>query len=228
MVLTHDRPYGSHAAASVREAAAQGFDPLSDVLRTVRLSGAMFFMVEASDPWGIEVPAAERYAGIVMPGAQHVVSYHLMLDGTGWVRMPGLEPARFSAGDVLVFAHSDPYQMLSAPDRRPETGKSWNRRAGGWGQAAGVTRNHQPPTPGPACGLAPATPPLAVEQDESLGPEDIGILGPDAVMQPSRRVPGLVEELDSVAHDGRLRDRKLSRIFLAPGVGRGTMTPVVG
>ena len=110
----------SHAAASAREAAAQGFDPLSDVLRTVRLSGAMFFMVEASDPWGIEVPAAERYAGIVMPGAQHVVSYHLMLEGTGWVRMPGLEPARFSAGDVLVFAHSDPYQMLSAPDRRPE------------------------------------------------------------------------------------------------------------
>ena len=94
MARPHDRPSGSHAAASVtglaREASAApgplGFDPLSDVLQTVRLTGALFFLVEASDPWGIEVPAADRYAGIVMPGAQHVVSYHVMLEGTGWVQ----------------------------------------------------------------------------------------------------------------------------------------------
>ena len=130
MARPHDRPSGLHAAASATGPARAapppaahgpaGFDPLSDVLRTVRLTGALFFLVEASDPWGIEVPAADRYAGIVTPGAQHVVSYHVMLEGSGWVRMPGLEPTRFTAGDVLVFAHADPYQMLSAPDRRPE------------------------------------------------------------------------------------------------------------
>ena len=34
-------------------------DPLSDVLRTVKLTGALFFLVDASSPWGVEVPHAD-------------------------------------------------------------------------------------------------------------------------------------------------------------------------
>ena len=105
MARPHDRPSGLHAAASVTAAGARGvrrrgarpagFDPLSDVLRTVRLTGALFFLVEASDPWGIEVPAARslrrhRHAGRPARGL-------LPRDagGVGLGRMPGLEPARF-------------------------------------------------------------------------------------------------------------------------------------
>jgi AraC-like DNA-binding protein len=99
---------------------SQGMDPLSDALRVVKLSGALFFLVEATFPWGVEVPHADTYAGIILPGAQHVVSYHIVLEGTGWVEMAGLAPVRFAAGDILVFPHADAYAMRSAPGVPPE------------------------------------------------------------------------------------------------------------
>lgn len=95
-------------------------DPLSDVLRRVKLVGALFFLVDASSPWGIEVPQAKAFAGIILPGAQHVVSYHIVLEGAGWASIPGVASTRFEAGDILVFPHGDAYSMLGAPGQRPE------------------------------------------------------------------------------------------------------------
>lgn len=98
----------------------QGTDPLSDVLRTVRLTGALFFLVEASFPWGVEVPRAGAFSSIILPRAQHVVSYHIILQGRGWASIPDVTSTWFEAGDVLVFPHGDPYSMLSSPDQPPE------------------------------------------------------------------------------------------------------------
>jgi hypothetical protein len=93
-----------------------GTDPLSDVLRTVKLTGALFHLVEASCPWGVEIPRASAYASILLPGAQHVVSYHIILEGSGWAIIPGVTSTRFEAGDILVLAHGEPYSLLSSPE----------------------------------------------------------------------------------------------------------------
>ena len=95
-------------------------DPLSDVLRAVKLRGALFFIVDASTPWGVEVPEAEAFAPIILPRAQQVVSYHVILQGSGWASMPNVAATRFNAGDILVFPHGDAYSMLSAPGQKPE------------------------------------------------------------------------------------------------------------
>jgi AraC-like DNA-binding protein len=93
-------------------------DVLSDVLRTVRLSGAVFFPMEVSSPWVDEVPAASEFSSIVLPGAQHVVSYHIVRRGGCWAALGGEEPVWLDAGDVLVVPHGDAYRMASAPDLR--------------------------------------------------------------------------------------------------------------
>ena len=95
-------------------------DPLSDVLRAVRLTGALFFLVEASSPWGVDVPPASVFSPIILPRAQHVVSYHIVLAGSGWAGIPGVTSTWFEAGDILVFPHGDAYAMLSAPGQPPE------------------------------------------------------------------------------------------------------------
>jgi AraC-like DNA-binding protein len=122
MARTHDPASGrsapppeSAAAPSVRR-----IDPLSDVLRAVKLTGALFFAIDASHPWGVEVPHKDSYAASLFPDAQHVVSYDVILDGEGWVVMSGREPVHFKGGDILVFAHGDAYRLLSAPDQTPE------------------------------------------------------------------------------------------------------------
>jgi AraC-like DNA-binding protein len=99
---------------------AAGCDPLSDVLRTVKLTGALFFLVDASSPWGVQIPQARHFAPVILPGAQGIVSYHVVTRGSGWANVQGEEPVPFEAGDVLVFPHGDAYAMLSAPGQAPE------------------------------------------------------------------------------------------------------------
>ena len=48
-------------------------DVLSDVLRSVRLTGAVYFDFELSSPWVAEAPPSREIAAIVMPGAQRVI-----------------------------------------------------------------------------------------------------------------------------------------------------------
>lgn len=97
-----------------------GADPLSHVLHMVKLTGAVFHLVEASCPWGVEIPPARAYASIILPRAQHIVSYHIVLKGEGWVAMPGMAPQRFAAGEVLVLTQGEGYSLLSAPGQAPE------------------------------------------------------------------------------------------------------------
>ena len=59
-------------------------DVLSDVLRAVRLTGAVYFDFDLSSPWVAEAPPSREIAAKVMPGAQRVIEYHLLAQGTCW------------------------------------------------------------------------------------------------------------------------------------------------
>jgi AraC-like DNA-binding protein len=90
-------------------------DVLSDVLRTVRLTGALYFLVEASSPWEIAMPAGTVLAPALMPRAQQVISYHVVTRGACWGRLAGGAATRIEAGDILVFPRGDPYVMSIDP-----------------------------------------------------------------------------------------------------------------
>ena len=93
-------------------------DALSDVLRAVRLTGAIFFDVQASEPWVAETPPGESIIGNIFPGVEHLISYHVVTRGACWAALAGAEPVRLSAGDVVVFPHGDAHAMSSAPGMR--------------------------------------------------------------------------------------------------------------
>jgi hypothetical protein len=58
-------------------------DPLSDVLRAVRLTGA-YSMVEATRPWSVLIVDAKRLVPRAHPAADHLVSYHIRTSGSCW------------------------------------------------------------------------------------------------------------------------------------------------
>jgi AraC-like DNA-binding protein len=93
-------------------------DPLSSVLRAVRLRGAVFFLVDASPPWSAEAPPGAVLAPRIMPGAQHLIEYHVVKRGTCFGGLVGHELVELHAGDVIVFPHGDPHVMSSA-SRQP-------------------------------------------------------------------------------------------------------------
>ena len=95
-------------------------DVLSDVLRTVRLSGAVYFDFELSSPWALEVPPSRDIAAQVMSGARRVIDYHLIARGAGWGHAIGRDPIRLQEGDLLVFPQGDAHVLSSAPVLRAE------------------------------------------------------------------------------------------------------------
>lgn len=93
-------------------------DTLSDVLRAVRLSGAVFFKIEATTPWAAEAPPGTQVAPFIMPGVDHVIEYHVVTRGTCWGGIVNEQAMRLEAGDVIVFPQGDAHVISSDPGMR--------------------------------------------------------------------------------------------------------------
>jgi AraC-like DNA-binding protein len=96
------------------------FDPLSDVLRAVRVREALFIDVELSSPWVAEAMPSAKVGPSIIPGCDHVIEYHVMTQGECWASLydEGWEPVRLSAGDVVAFPQGDAHILSSAPGMR--------------------------------------------------------------------------------------------------------------
>lgn len=86
-------------------------DPVSEILAGVKLNGALFFNAELSAPWGVYSGAGEELSAILAPGARHLVIYHLVVNGTASITLPGGESLRLEPGDIVVIPHGDTHLM---------------------------------------------------------------------------------------------------------------------
>ena len=104
----------SHVAKS--QSSPQGnTDTLSDVLQGVRLTGAIFFEVRANAPWAEAAAEGSLVRPRLLPGVQHLMSYHVISEGRCWATVAGLPPVQLSAGDIIVFPHGDAHVLSSVP-----------------------------------------------------------------------------------------------------------------
>jgi AraC-like DNA-binding protein len=97
-----------------------GADTLSDVLKTVRLTGATFFDVVAKAPWVAESPPREMILRKILPGAGHLIAYHVVTEGRCFAAIFGEEPIALEAGEVIVFTKADPHALSSRPGMRAD------------------------------------------------------------------------------------------------------------
>lgn len=106
-------------------------DALSDVLRALRLAGAVYFDVAARAPWVAEQPTREMVLPKILPGAQHLISYHVVTEGRCFAGIIGAEPIAVEAGEVVVFTKGDPHVMSSSPGMRaaPVTADAFDEAA---------------------------------------------------------------------------------------------------
>lgn len=95
-------------------------DTLSDLLRAVRLRGAVFFYVEGAAPWVAEAPAAQTIIPAILPGVDHMMEFHVVARGGCWAAIVGQEPLHLDEGDVVIFPQGDHHVMSSAPGLRAE------------------------------------------------------------------------------------------------------------
>ncbi len=90
-------------------------DVLSEVLKVVKLQGAMFYNGEFSSPWSFCSPPSHLVAPYVAPAAGHVITYHLLTEGRASARLVDGERIILDAGDIVIFPHGDAHFIENGP-----------------------------------------------------------------------------------------------------------------
>jgi AraC-like DNA-binding protein len=94
-------------------------DVLSEVLKVVKLQGAMFYHGEFSSPWSLCSTASSTVAPYLAQGARHVIIYHLLTEGRASARLLDGERIYLNAGDLVIFPHGDEHIIENGPSTKP-------------------------------------------------------------------------------------------------------------
>lgn len=96
-------------------------DVLSEVLKAVRLDGALFHNAEFSAPWCVHQAASCTVASYISPTSKHVIIYHLVTEGRGYARLEEDERSvPLIAGDIVIFPHGDPHILGNGSPVKPK------------------------------------------------------------------------------------------------------------
>ena len=79
-------------------------DPLTDLLRGLRLDGVQYGRCEMKEPWGLEFPA------------QDAARFYFVGQKACWMRMPSGEWFEMKAGDAVLVPRGAAHALASAPD----------------------------------------------------------------------------------------------------------------
>ena len=91
-------------------------DAFSEILSGVKLNGAVFFNAEFSAPWGYTTPPAKVMVTTHAPGAEHLVLYHLVIEGGALIELMNGQSIELKGGDIVIFPHGDPHHMSSGKE----------------------------------------------------------------------------------------------------------------
>ena len=89
---------------------------LQAALERLRLQGAVFLRAEYREPWAYESLTGPATAGLLRPGEQRVILFHVVATGRCWVAVGDGERHWASAGDVIVLPYGDQHRMGGVGD----------------------------------------------------------------------------------------------------------------
>ncbi len=99
-------------------------DALTEVLRSVRLTGGVFLDVRLTEPWAVisELTAEDCRPFLADPA--QLILYHVVLKGRFLLRVEGEPPIEMHAGEVVLLPRNDAHVLASAPGIEPVQGSS--------------------------------------------------------------------------------------------------------
>ena len=80
-------------------------DPLSEILHSLHLSGALYCVARLGEPWGIEVPRLEG-----------LMTLQIVTAGRYWIEVDGAAPQMLGPGSMTLIPHGVPTRMRSSLD----------------------------------------------------------------------------------------------------------------
>ncbi|MFL6351696.1 MAG: AraC family transcriptional regulator [Bryobacteraceae bacterium] len=104
-------------------------DVLSEVLRAVKLRGALFFNGEFSAPWCFRSERSALAAPALFPllrdperphsDASRLILFHFLTEGRAYARLPDGSREDLSAGDIVILPHGDAHFLGNGSPEKP-------------------------------------------------------------------------------------------------------------
>lgn len=94
-------------------------DPLSDVLRSVRLQGGVFLDAKFTAPWCVAAQMTPQVCKPFLPELTQLIAYHVVLEGSMFVGLAGERPIELRAGEVILLPRNDIHTMASGAGVAP-------------------------------------------------------------------------------------------------------------
>jgi AraC-like DNA-binding protein len=89
---------------------AIGMDVLSEVLRAVRLEGALFFNAEFTAPWCL-ASGSNAMTPYLPPAPGNFIIYHFLTEGIAFAELADGQREELTAGDIVVLPHGDAHLL---------------------------------------------------------------------------------------------------------------------
>jgi AraC-like DNA-binding protein len=94
-------------------------DPLSEVLRSVRLTGGVFLDAQFTAPWCVLSKLTAEDCKFALAAATQVIAYHFIIDGRFVLTVEGEPPIEVRAGEVVLLPRNDAHTLAGSPGLVP-------------------------------------------------------------------------------------------------------------
>ncbi len=119
-----------HLTVRPNPTTAASMDPLSDVLRAVRLTGSVFLSGHFTAPWCIGVKMTPDECARVLPiRPAQIIGYHVVVEGRMLVAVDSEPPLEVNAGEIVIFPQNDPHTLADRRGVRPVSGSELMQRS---------------------------------------------------------------------------------------------------
>src|SRR4051794_28150442 len=98
-------------------------DPLSEVLRSVRLSGGIFLDARFSAPWSVHTQILAEDCGSFAVKPALLIAYHFVIDGKLLLSTAGEPTIEVRAGEIVLLPRNDVHTLASASGLAPTSAR---------------------------------------------------------------------------------------------------------
>jgi AraC-like DNA-binding protein len=89
-------------------------DALSEVMRSVRLTGGVFLDARFTAPWCVTANMDAEDVKPILANPTQLIAYHVVIEGELLAMIPGEPSIKVSAGEALLFPGNDGHNLASA------------------------------------------------------------------------------------------------------------------
>ena len=94
-------------------------DAISEVLRSVRLTGGVFLDARFTAPWSVLAQLKPEHCSAFLALPAQIICYHLVIEGNVLVGVEGEPPIMVRPGEVVLLPRNDTHSLSSQTGLRP-------------------------------------------------------------------------------------------------------------